>query len=264
MRSHETSHSNRPNQYFGSRERERKHSNYLIFAPRKQLLQPILYKMKLTLLENFKPQNEPVIDYQILRLAPDTPFGNFSLKWVQFIERFENINNLIIELEQLFIITNAPNPTIEQEFERSKLYYRQKFITEQILYWLRKSADELIAVLYILDYEKRNLEYPVKNLIDSIGTLLNSTGFYTDFVDEYSEYLTMINDVSNAYKHSILNSETHNRQGMHEPVVFALSQKYNNTEKPAHSHKVALEYILGIYSMFLDDITLLIQDFRTE
>lgn len=156
-------------------------------------------------IEILKLRNENLNKKHFLKLPHDTPYGNLNLKWVDVVERFDSINDLILELEKYFKIINIKDADVETANLISIFFHKEKFAIEQIFYWLRKSADELISLLYVLDYHNLNNDYPTKIKIDCIGLLLISTDFYTEFVCTYNHLLTILNEVTNAYKHSFLN-----------------------------------------------------------
>ncbi|MFB9079463.1 hypothetical protein ACFFLS_06215 [Flavobacterium procerum] len=215
--------------------------------------------MKLSLIENLKQHNNETKESDLLDL-PITPFGDFKLKWLQLIERFDNVNDLIVELQNLYPV-ELPQSTVDKPFARSKIIYKHKFLTEQIIYWLKKSADELSTILYILDYQRNNSIFPEELEIDCIGHFINKPHSFHELLSEHKDYLKVLNDVANAYKHSILNSDDHYRQGAKEPIVFALQYPTNRNNNTTHSYKLALEDILLGYISFLEDVKELIKTF---
>ena len=146
----------------------------------------------------------------------------------------------------------------------SDFFHKEKFAIEQIFYWLRKSADELISLLYVLDYHNLNDEYPIKIKIDCIGFLLISTDFYTDFVSKHNHLLTILNEVTNAYKHSFVNSQVLSYHGADYPVAYAYSLKRNNAGNEPQFYSVTINDFIIEYCTFLQDIKDQIQIFELE
>jgi hypothetical protein len=63
--------------------------------------------------------------------------------------------------------------------------------------------------------------------------------------------LGRLNEISNAYKHSFINSEV-TLLGRDEPVVFALALKYNRLDKSPQFHSVALSDVVQQFSGFYE------------
>lgn len=49
-----------------------------------------------------------------------------------------------------------------------------------------------------------------------------------EFKTKHLFFFDLINEISNTYKHSFINSECLNHIGIDEPLTFSLSLKYNN------------------------------------
>ncbi|RKS02873.1 hypothetical protein [Flavobacterium sp. 102] len=169
----------------------------------------------------------------IIREFPNTEFSNLTLKWVEIIQRIDNVNLLIKELFHDFdlINTKMSDNVIEDSVLKTPLFYRQKFLTEQIFYWIRKTLDEMIAMIYVLEYLKKTNKYPTNIKIESIGHLIGSKEFIVDIKDKHLNILKIINNISNTFKHSFLNSEIHNHLGELDPLVFSYGFKNNDMEK---------------------------------
>jgi hypothetical protein len=146
--------------------------------------------------------------------------------------------------------------------------FKHKFQTEQIIYWLRKITDEFISLIYLLKQFKINGIYPDKIKISSIGALLNSlkndNELLYDDVNKHVEFLSLLNDISNGFKHSILNAQTHNYRGVDEPVVFALVA-FNDSVNIPKFHQVSLRYLLSSFNDFLELVkVVLINDYQLK
>ncbi|WP_428229163.1 hypothetical protein [Flavobacterium sp.] len=197
-------------------------------------------------------------------LPSDTSFGNMVLKWYDIVTRFDSLNDYIIELDKTHTIVSTSATTPVEEILKSKLLGKEKFAIEQIFYWLRKTADELISLLYLIDYRFSSDEFPTKIKIDSIGTFLNSSDFHSEFLLKYNDLLTTLNDVTNAHKHSITNSEVHSYHGRNEPIAFALSLNRNNSNNNPQFYNVVVNDFISDYCDFLQEIKDLIASFDIE
>jgi hypothetical protein len=168
---------------------------------------------------------------QVVALPSNTPWGNLLLKSLKIVSRLEYVNQKLALIYRRF--EEQKNP---QGFSIDLCVLE----SEEVIYWIRKSVDEIIQLLYVGYYLKQTGSYPKEIKIDSIGGLLEQkdTGFYDLFADEYAK-LGQLNDVSNAYKHSFVNSNS-NLTGRDEPVVFSLSVVRNNLRNPAQFNAIAL------------------------
>ncbi|WMJ75283.1 hypothetical protein RCC89_19270 [Cytophagaceae bacterium ABcell3] len=194
-------------------------------------------------------------DNDIPNLPSNTPYGNLILSWEEIQQRFDNVNDLIITLYEDFeIINNREDYDVNVAIKLTHKYYKQKFLTEQIIYWLRRTGDELISMLYILDYHKKNQTYPGRIKIESIGNFIKYEHFLPELRKRHFKLLNLLNEISNAYKHSFINSETHLHRGSEFPVVFALSLIYNNTKNEPKFYSVKLSDVLNEYTIFLEDV----------
>jgi hypothetical protein len=107
-----------------------------------------------------------------ISLTPNTPYGNLNLTYMQIVIRIEVLNESIIELYKDFY----------HRMEKAKANHgslslddgmKHKFQIEQVIYWLRKTADELISILSVLHHYKIMSNYPEKVPVPSIGKFLN-------------------------------------------------------------------------------------------
>jgi hypothetical protein len=163
---------------------------------------------------------------QMISLPSQTSFGNFYLKWTKIISRLIRLNRMIREAYHLHSLAICST----QHFTPSPIEELPYFL-EEIVYWLRKTADELIGLSFLCDAQICSGSLPNKVDVDSIGELLNGSHsvLQTQFVS-HLDYLRLLNDISNAYKHSFINSDL-NVMGRDEPVLFALTLQRNDLSK---------------------------------
>lgn len=126
------------------------------------------------------------------------------------------------------------------------------FLSEQIIYWMRKTADELIGLYGVLGEREALGRYPNRVLPDSIGTLLGQNKA-PDLFRKHETFLKTLNDISNAYKHSFINSDL-SLMGRDEPGVYALGLKYNNLDKNAMFYTIPLSKVILQFSNFFVDV----------
>jgi hypothetical protein len=188
---------------------------------------------------------------QLLPLPSDTPFGNFALKYLKIVDRIDRVNSLILDVFSSFLLAHQSQGLGEDLF-------RHQLIAEEVVYWLRKSADELISLQYVLCIQEKTGQFPTKIEVDCIGLLnhRNAHDFKQNFLDHLS-ILNILNEVSNAYKHSFVNSEI-SSIGTEEPYVFALALKRNDLGNKHKFHSVRFaELVTGFDSFFQDSVEML-------
>jgi hypothetical protein len=188
----------------------------------------------------------------MLPLPVDTPYGNLGLTYMQIMTRTECLNKLIKNLFTGFhtfkrsIVVRGGSSNLDESF-------MHKFEIEQVIYWLRKTADDFISIIFIINHFKVFGEYPEQIQVASVGKFLKLTDKSLYKLDNHIKLLTIINDVSNAYKHTLLNAQLHSHIGVEEPVVFALSAFNKAGDIPKfYSHSLCL--MLKEYNTFLRDV----------
>jgi hypothetical protein len=213
--------------------------------------------MFVPLIEALKPYKSDFNVKYDLSLPTRTPFGNFVLTYHEIVVRTECLNELIIALYQDFI-DHKELVKIRGGWATSDEMFKNKFYTEQVFYWLRKTADEFISIIWLLRYFKNKGVYPNKIAISSIGNLIDSVEKKKNELDQgiekHLKLLKLLNEISNGFKHSLLNSQIHNHQGVDEPVVFALVAFFNDVSNPPNFHQVSLRSVLLNYNDFLIDV----------
>ncbi|ELI6454633.1 hypothetical protein RRM46_000831 [Flavobacterium psychrophilum] len=217
------------------------------------------------ILQALKKYNLNFNKNQSLNLPSNSNFGNLIRSWSQIVTRIHCVNTQIINLYTEFYYS--------QEEVKSKGYYentldqgyQEIMYTEQIFYWLRKTSDELISLISILTYFKTQNKYPDKIKISSIGEFLNKENPFDGSFNEFKYLLKILNDVSNAYKHSFLNSQFEQHHIEDYPIAFAYSHQYNDLTKQPEFYKVNLNDFLNNYDSFLETVkTYLKSNFELE
>ena len=184
-----------------------------------------------------------------ISLPPDTPYGNLNLTYMQIVIRIEVLNESIVELYEGFF---RHMEMTKENHGSSNLDegLKHKFQIEQVIYWLRKTADELISILSVLYHYKASGGYPDRVPVSSIGKFLNLDSRSHFKLEGQVKLFNILNDISNAYKHTLINAQISNHVGREEPVVFALSA-YNQANVIPNFHQVSLKAILDEYNQFL-------------
>ncbi|WP_291090344.1 hypothetical protein [Flavobacterium sp. BFFFF1] len=200
---------------------------------------------------------------------PDSKiWGNLSNKFAFILYRLDYDNRL---LESIFEKIN----TYKENFKkRNGLNTRETSVVPfieiiHVISDLRMITDEIIALLFILEKRSETGDYPDIIDIDQIGTLLDRLDkgeqTYLQFFQSYKDFLRLINDITNTYKHSFINDHVLFLRQLDVPTVFAIkSAKHKNRNKfDKNENKlisVTLENVVNDFNhMFLNYRTLVKQ-----
>ena len=189
-----------------------------------------------------KTPDEPLNVRILLPLPANTPFGNLFLKYMHIVRRLDHVNSM------LHTVFDSYEEAMAQPI--SDLLFHHALVSEQVIYWLRKTADELIGLHHVLASRVANGEYPDRVSPDSIGGLLRGKAVPPPFV-EHVDFLETLNEISNAYKHSFINSDL-NLVGRDEPVVYALGLHRNKLEKSSALYAVSVREVVAGFNAFFD------------
>lgn len=179
-------------------------------------------------------------------LPPDTPFGNFQNKYMQVIRRLDGANRRIIESYSLWTAIMqgiaAGEPT--------SLYSRHMLANEEAVYMIRKSADELITMIWYLEETEQSGAFPTKLKVDCIGRIFGKDQKESKIplYVPHSDFLRRLNDISNGYKHSFL--DTYLVTGRKEPLIVATSTDRNDLDKETVDYLVPLGQVVQQFNEF--------------
>ena len=178
-------------------------------------------------------------------LPADSPYGNFQLKLMKLIMRVDEINRNLSESEKnwkLFVV--------DKNHLSINGYDKHIFANEKAIYFMRRVADEIISLIWCLMYFEEFKKYPKKIEIDRIGTMLySSRSGIAKYFSKYSQGLNALNEISNAFKHSFINSDI-NVVGKNEPCVQALDLKHNKIQSGDKFYSVSLKSIVVDFNLF--------------
>lgn len=190
-------------------------------------------------IDNGKTPSDNVGVWHMIPLPADTPFGNLLLKHYRIVERLDHVN---VSIQKAFASYDAAKSRGVGGLTEHAL------LAEEVIYWLRKTADELIGLVHILAQREETGVYPGRVDPDSIGALLASKDVPPLFAG-HVDFLTNLNEIANAYKHSFINSDL-SLMGRDEPVVHALALKRNNLANVPQFYSVALRDVVHRFSAF--------------
>ena len=172
-----------------------------------------------------------------INLDSSSSFGNLQLIFIGILQDIEQSNKRIYESHYLYVMAKNGNDQSVDIGDHLKP-------VEESIYWMKRAIDRLIALHWLIDYNKRVGKYPAKIKVDSIGELLrlekSTHEAKKSFYDMYEEWLTFLNFMnrsSNAYKHSVLTDENPSLQvGQKEPLVISLGM-FNNDSSNNKSYQ---------------------------
>ena len=202
--------------------------------------------MTVMLVDNGKSPDEPYNACLGFWLPPDSPYGNFQLKLMKLCQRLDEANRRLCDSHIYWERARAGGipPISINAFER------HVYANEQAIYLIRRSADEIIALIWCLSEWERTGTYPSQIKVDCIGAVLKqeSDQQLAPFKC-HIKVLQALNEISNAFKHSFVQSDI-TLIGRDEPFVFALSLRYNKLASGAQFHNVSLALIVQAFSVF--------------
>lgn len=182
-------------------------------------------------------------------LPNDSPYGNLLLKGMNIVRRIDRVN---LEIERVF--ASYVHPTKQDINDPRQDILEHQVYEEQVVYWLRKTADELISLAYVIDEWKRTGGWPQSVQVDSIAGL---NGKISKEMEElfapHAGLLSTLNEVANAFKHSFINTDI-TVVGAEYPVVFALALKRNKLSERSMFHSVSFQQMIEAFSSFYNQV----------
>jgi hypothetical protein len=175
----------------------------------------------------------------MLPLPADTPFGNLALKYMRLVERVDHVNLLVLRVFASYESAKA------QELGP---IMQHLLLAEELVYWLRKTGDELIALTQVIAVRQSTGAYPTRVEPGSIGRMLGEKS-PPIWVIPHLGFLRLLNEISNAYKHSFVNSDLM-LVGRDEPGVYALQLKWNDLANPPTLHNIRVREVVTRFDAF--------------
>ena len=195
-----------------------------------------------------KPTGEPFDSITLAQdffwLPPDTPWGNMQLKLMKIGQRLSHANLRLSECYghwEVFRKAMLPGTV-----DHCTLHW---LTAEEAVSLLRRASDELVALVWVLTKRLDDGAYPNKLIVDSVSSSL-TLGW--PIFETHRWLLETLNSVSNAHKHSFLQSDL-NVVGALEPCVASLSVTRNKLGSSPTFQNVSLHQLVGAYNGFLKD-----------
>lgn len=184
----------------------------------------------------------------LLPLPSSTAYGNLTLKWWKIVQRLEHVNVRIKEL-------NLRHRLKYEAIAGNHLYQGlmdELMTADEVVFWLRRTVDELISLNYLKETFLASGKMPSKIKIDCISNLLDQDKMLCALKERHSDFLTELNEVSNAHKHSFINSDI-NYVGSEESHVFAVALERNDLKNKPKFYAVPVRKIVESFNLFYED-----------
>lgn len=130
-------------------------------------------------IDNGKRPEDPLLAHvHLLPLPSETPYGNLALKSMKIVIRVDWLNQRIREVYASYGRSRSVDAISARPLDH-------QMVAEEVVYWIRKTADELIG---LWDFMLQTVDagaYPNGLRVDSIGSAMacedpNVTGHLRD------------------------------------------------------------------------------------
>lgn len=187
--------------------------------------------------------------HEWVQLPTVTPFGNLTAKTFHLVSRLIHANRRLEETEKAWakvLTQTAP--------DMDDWYTQHQLGADEVVVHLRRVADELIGLLWLLRMRSSCGEWPQQIRRDSIGRAQHRNGkWFLPMLEPHDWLLRTLNDMSNAQKHSFLNSGAQG-VGATEPYAFARGLKENKLSNGVTDYAVPLSALVGAFNSFYQDV----------
>ena len=193
---------------------------------------------------NGKEPDEPYNAVLGFWLPPDSPYGNLQLKYMKIILRLDEANRKIADSLHFWGACQGGGMLPIGAFER------HIFSNEGAVYMLRRAADELVSLVWLLSKYEADNKYPRSIKIDCLGAVISQgESNRHEAYAEHVELMKVLNDIANAFKHSFVNSDQ-TMVGAREPRIHALGLEYNKLSSGPRLYDVSISELTGKFNAF--------------
>lgn len=202
-----------------------------------------LLSKRYTLIDTGKMPSENFNATILPKLPQKAQEYGFPLKLLNMIGSLDETNRNIIRVNQAW--ESISNSSEENEIYNTRNLYTIHSANAHIIHDIRRFIDDIISIHWILSQPKTVTD--VK--IDGLGNYLcDANKEYKEF-DIFRSFLKQINDIENAYKHSIANNMS-TLIGREEPYIFALYSKNNKNFLTPRLIEISLKQVITEFNDF--------------
>ena len=123
-------------------------------------------------------------------------------------------NELICESNEIYELIKSKSKNIH--LYNSYYFSKYRKLNEYIIHDLKTTSDELISICWLLNHH----EIPDKILINSIGDYFSRKDKDFNVFSNFSDFLSTINDIDNAMKHSYIRDVSLPKIGKYNNYLF--------------------------------------------
>ncbi|HEY4081179.1 MAG TPA: hypothetical protein VGM81_10800 [Burkholderiaceae bacterium] len=175
-------------------------------------------------------------------LPTETDLGNLAVKHLRLMELLAHVNVRLCQLEEVRSGNNGPSDFTTPSVARVDL------MQEEIVYWLRRAADEVIGLDSVVNAWSKSGRWPNSVNPDCIGQLLGNEAALAPFADS-REFLRCLNDISNAHKHSFFAAQVR-PFGARQGLVLAIGLKRNDLDNELETLSTDLGELVEGFNRF--------------
>lgn len=182
---------------------------------------------------------------------------------------FYNHHIIMINITSLMNITNehiVESNTLYKEIKNPKFFLNtfnsytfSKYwkLNESIVHDIKVYCDQLISTVYIIHGNNK----PDKFQIDSIGDLFNIIDKNENLFIEHMDFLHIINDLDNSYKHSFSNVLSPILLGQNDNCFCNLYSKYGKNVYSPNVLSYKVDDVVTMFNDFLETFKLIVKEY---
>lgn len=200
-------------------------------------------------------------------LPSDSPFGNLQLKLFSVGGRLGHANHRLSECYVHWREAHSDDP-VQQGLNLASY----GFVSEEAIHAMRRSADELLALIWYLESHIKTGEYSESLEVDCVGAALkkrenqgrkqgDSKGI--SLVDRHKDMLDRLNRLANSYKHSFMQSDL-TIVGAMEPCVALLHRDRNKLSNALDFENISLTALVSEFNGFVADSFNLLRELSND
>ena len=218
------------------------YQNYLLYQ--KELEGQRKWFEKYPLIKTGKLPREDFHDKFLPHLHEEASRNGLCIKLVNMVGSLDSVNENIVKLFENYEYICNNNPVTDGH--NFQAYRRNYSLCSYIIADIRRFIDDMISICWCLSQREE-----VENiLVDDIGRYLKSNFQYNDF-EGFEDFLQLLNDLSNSYKHST----TNNMQmliGRDEPCIYAFYARFNKNISNPEIFGVTVRELVAQFNEFYD------------